>query len=248
VRPRFSWAQDFSEGLARVQVDREALTYNSRWAFIDKSGAVVTQPFVEELPASVSEGDDFHDGLAVVEVKSMKGYMDKTGKVVIPPKYSYVYPFSEGLAAVAVDKRGDQWGFIDKSGTLVIRATFNWASSFKDGLAPVNRTSPCGFVDRSGVFVLKPPVADGEKDCATVLIAPKFDLTFGFSEGLAAVSINGKWGYIDKAGGMVITPREYNHVDSFKNGLAYVVTKDGKHGYIDRTGKYVWEPALQDAN
>ena len=274
VRPRFSWAQDFSEGLARVQVDGEALTYNSRWAFIDKSGAVVIQPFVEELPSSVSEGDDFHDGLAVVEVKSMKGYMDKTGKVVISPKYSYVYPFSEGLAAVAVDKRGDQWGFIDKSGTLVIPATFNWASSFKDGLAPVNRTSPCGFVDRSGAFVLKPPVADGEKDCATVwgdfddglarwkfgskygfidrsgktVIPPTFDLTFGFSEGLAAVSINGKWGYIDKAGGMVITPREYNHVDSFKDGLAYVVTKDGKHGYIDRTGKYIWEPALQDAN
>ena len=97
----------------------------------------------------------------------MKGYMDKTGKVVISPKYSYVYPFSEGLAAVAVDKRGDQWGFIDKSGTLVIPATFNWASSFKDGLAPANRTSPCGFVDRSGAFVLKPPVADGEKDCAS---------------------------------------------------------------------------------
>ena len=33
------------------------------------------------------------------------------------------------------------------------------------------------------------------------------------------MSINGKWGYIDKAGGMVITPREYNHVDSFKDEL-----------------------------
>jgi hypothetical protein len=274
VRPRFAWAQDFSEGLARVQVDGEALTYNSHWAFIDKSGTIVIQPFVEELPSSVSEGDDFHDGLAVVEVKSMKGYMDKTGKVVIPPKYSYVYPFSEGLAAVALDKRGDQWGFIDKSGTLVISATFNWASSFKDGLAPVNRTPPCGFINRSGALVLKPPVADGEKDCATVwgdfdeglsrwkfgtkygfidqtgktVIPPKFDLTFEFSEGLAAVSVNGKWGYIDKTGEMVITPREYNHVDSFKNGLAYVVTKDGKLGYIDRTGKYVWEPALQEAD
>jgi hypothetical protein len=274
VRPRFAWAQDFSEGLARVQVDGEALTYNSHWAFIDKSGTVVIQPFVEELPSSVSESDDFHDGLAVVEVKSMKGYMDKTGKVVISPKYSYVYPFSESLAAVAVDERGDQWGFIDKSGAMVIPATFNWASSFKNGLAPVNRTPPCGFVDRSGTFVLKPPVADGEKDCATVwgdfdeglsrwkfgtkygfidptgktAIPPKFDLTFEFSEGLAAVSVNGKWGYIDKTGEMIINPREYNHVDSFKNGLAYVVTKDGKHGYIDRTGKYVWEPALQGAD
>jgi hypothetical protein len=52
-------------------------------------------------------------------------------------------------------------------------------------------------------------------------------------EGLAAVSVEGKWGYIDKTGSMVIQPREYRHVDSFKHGLAYLVTKDGKHGYID---------------
>jgi hypothetical protein len=29
-------------------------------------------------------------------------------------------------------------------------------------------------------------------------------------------------GYIDKTGSMVIQAREYNHVDSFKHGLAYV--------------------------
>ena len=45
---------------------------------------------------------------------------------------------------------------------------------------------------------------------------------------------------------MVIQAREYNHVDSFKHGLAYVVAKDGKHGYIDRTGKYVWERQEKD--
>lgn len=267
VRPQFPWANDFSEGLARVQIGGEALADNSRWGFIDTSGKVVIPPFIEELPSSTTEEDDFHDGLAVIQANSIKGFMDKTGKVMIPPKFSYVYPFSEGVAAVATDKKGDQWGFINKSGELV----FEWASLFAEGLAPVNRTHSCGYIDHSGTLVLKPPLSEGEKDCATVwgqfaedlarwkfgtkygfidrtgktVVEPRFDLTFDFAEGLATVSVEGKWGYIDKTGSMVIQPREYRHVDSFKHGLAYVVTKDGKHGYIDRTGKYVWGPARQ---
>jgi hypothetical protein len=271
IKPQFPWAHDFSDGLARVQIKGEALSYNTLWGFIDKSGTIVVKPSVEELPSSISESDDFHEGLAVVQTNFKKGYIDKTGKVVIPPQFSYVYPFSEGLAAVATDEHGEKWGYIDKSGKLVIPAKFDWASMFSEGLAPVNRKPPCGFVDRSGAFVLKPPVPEGEKDCATVwgqfaeglarwkfgkkygfidmvgqiVIEPSFDLTFGFSEGLAAVSVDGKWGYIDKTGRIVIAPREYNHVESFKHGLAYVVTKNGEHGYIDKTGKYVWEPARQ---
>jgi hypothetical protein len=274
IKPQFPWAHDFSDGLARVQVGGEALSYNTRWGFIDKSGTMVVKPTVEELPSSISESDDFHEGLAVVQVKFKKGFIDETGKVVIPPQFSYVYPFSEGLAAVATDEHGDKWGYIDKSGKLVIPANFDWASIFSEGLAPVNRKPPCGFVDQSGAFVLKPPVSEDEKDCAAVwghfneglarwkfgnkygfidktgnvAVEPKYDRTFEFSEGLAAVLVDGKWGYIDKTGRMVIAPRELHSAESFKHGVASVVTKDGKHGYIDKTGKYVWEPARQSDN
>ena len=44
--------------------------------------------------------DAFHDGLAKIEVDNKTGFIDKTGKVVIPAEFTYAYPFSEGLAAV----------------------------------------------------------------------------------------------------------------------------------------------------
>ena len=38
------------------------------------------------------------------------GFIDKSGKLVIPAAYDMTNKFSEGLAAVKV---GDRWGFID---------------------------------------------------------------------------------------------------------------------------------------
>ena len=46
------------------------------------------------------------------------GFIDRTGKIVIEPKfdtYDYVYQWSEGLLAVRV---GGRWGFIDKTGGM----------------------------------------------------------------------------------------------------------------------------------
>ena len=55
----------------------------------------------------------------------------------------------------------------------------------------------------------------------------------------------GLWGYIDTNGRMVIQPRKLHRAESFRNGLARVVTVDRKHGYIDRKGKYIWHPVRQ---
>jgi hypothetical protein len=277
IEPSFQWAQEFSEGLARVQVSGLQLGQDAKWGFIDKTGAIVID---ERRDTSAGEhnniGSDnaqsaFHDGLALFDLGGKKGYIDKAGKVVIPPQFTYAYPFSEGKAAVTKDGSGDTgWGHIDKTGMWVIQPNFQWASSFNEGLAPVNRTKDCGYVDERGTLVLQPKVSPGEIDCATVwgdfvnglarwkfgkkygfihrtgktVIEPKFDLTFHFSEGLAAVMIGGKWGYIDTSGKIVIQPMPLMRAEDFHNGLAFVSTKDGKYGYIDRTGKFIWTPTL----
>ncbi len=275
IEPRFPWAQEFSEGLARVQVSGLQLSADAKWGFIDKTGAVVID---ERQETSFGEhnniGTDsaesaFHDGLAVIEVGGKKGYIDKTGKFAIPPEFTYVYPFSEGMASVTKSTSGDDgWGYIDKTGKWMIAPQFEWGSSFNQGLASVNRKHNCGYVNTTGTMVLQPPVSAGETDCGTVwgdfveglsrwkfgkkygyidrngktFIKPRFDLTFHFSEGLAAVVIGGKWGYIDTTGKMVIEPMTATRAEDFHHGLAFVSTKDGKYGYINKTGKYVWTP------
>ena len=163
IEPRFLWAQEFSEGLARVQVSGSRLGIDAKWGFTDKTGAVVIderkdQSFGEHSNiGSDSAESAFHHGLALVDVGGKKGYIDKTGKIVIAPQFTYAYPFSEGLAAVTKSGSGDDgWGHIDTTGRWVVEPNFQWTSSFSGGLAPVNRTRNCGYVDVHGALVLHP--------------------------------------------------------------------------------------------
>ncbi|EAK1349894.1 WG repeat-containing protein, partial [Campylobacter coli] len=50
------------------------------------------------------------------------GFIDKSGKIVIEPKFDGVGNFSEGLAGVELNGK---WGFIDKSGKIVIEPKFD---------------------------------------------------------------------------------------------------------------------------
>ena len=47
------------------------------------------------------------------------GFIDRTGKIVIPLRFEDVQSFSEGRAGV---KLAGKWGYIDKNGVLVIPA------------------------------------------------------------------------------------------------------------------------------
>jgi hypothetical protein len=103
-----------------------------------------------------------------VEVGGKWGFIDKAGKMVIPPKYNGAWKFSEGLAAVLT---GDEkpWGFIDKTGNMVIPSQFylpidpaegefaNYCGVFSGGLAEVfsldSRPVTAGYIDRTGKFV-----------------------------------------------------------------------------------------------
>ncbi|MBO7522558.1 MAG: WG repeat-containing protein, partial [Bacteroidales bacterium] len=46
------------------------------------------------------------------------GFIDNTGKEVVPCQYEDAYDFSEGLAAVK--NKNDLWGFIDETGKEVV--------------------------------------------------------------------------------------------------------------------------------
>ena len=53
--------------------------------------------------------------------KKYYGFIDKTGKFVIAPRFKYVDSFSEGLAYV---KLGDRYGFINHRGDFVIESKY----------------------------------------------------------------------------------------------------------------------------
>jgi hypothetical protein len=109
------------------------------------------------------------------------GYIDKTGKEVIPLKYGDAKSFSAELAPV---KLYGKWGYIDKTGKEVILLKYDDAYSFSEGLARVELYDKYGFIDKTGKEV----------------IPLKYDYAGSFSGGRIYVELNGKCFYIDKTG------------------------------------------------
>ena len=178
---------------------------------------------------------------------NLYGYIDKTGKQVIEPKFRRAEEFSEGVAAVAVGI-DNKWCYIDHEGKLLGTPQFQYLPPLTDGLAPVQIENRFYYVDRAGNQVISAP---HEQFTWTAVDASRF------SEGLAGVFVSHSceqastdaapaapaadgWGYIDKQGKLVVDAK-FLAVRPFSEGLAGVRI-DTKWGFIDRTGQVVVPP------
>jgi hypothetical protein len=189
------------------------------------------------------------------------GYLDKSGKIVIPFQYDDASNFKDGLAKVALNKK---YGFIDITGKQVVPLKYDEAEDFENGYARVKAYGEgmkfkWGFVDKSGKEVI-PIKYDEVRNFTEGLAAVKtndswgyIDITdkqiilsmykyaYDFSEGLAAVAINFEFGFIDKSNNWII-PAKYTGVGSFRNGYAPVAIRQHpykKWAYIDKTNKAI---------
>jgi len=117
----FQYAGDFSEGFAKVVLNR-------KWGFINTSGEVVInkeilKPEGEIITSPPFESvSDFKEGLAVVKVRGKFGYIDYSGNFVIKPQFLYASVFVNGKALILPDpqihrKRG--YNYIDKTGAIM---------------------------------------------------------------------------------------------------------------------------------
>lgn len=107
IKPQFSRARGFSEGLAGVEID-------GKWGYIDKNGNLIIKP-------QFSRAGDFSGGLAKVRVDINWGYIDRTGKIVIQPQFFHSDDYDYGVALV--ETSDFSIGFIDKSGKMLVRWT-----------------------------------------------------------------------------------------------------------------------------
>jgi WG containing repeat len=179
--------------------------------------------------------------LFLIETNEGDGFINQSGKIVIEPKFSNAGHFSDGLAAVEVEKDGKKlWGFINHKGEFVIQPKYDSVDSFSDKLAFVRKGIDQELqqerivIDQRGneVFKLK-------KEWSRILLP-------NFSEGLAPISIKNdddeeKIGFINTKGEMVIEPR-FDSVRSFSNGFAFVeFQKDSEtiEGFKEKVGRYI---------
>ncbi|MEO6758803.1 MAG: WG repeat-containing protein [Saprospiraceae bacterium] len=200
------------------------------------------------------------------------GFIDRAGKVVIPPKFDRVEEFRENRSVVWI---GSNAGYIDPAGRLVIPAVFSTATSFEEGRAVVSRDGKYSVIDTQGKTIAEIPhrvmgdyssglaVVQRARAGATpsaygyidrngkVVIEPRFMPAGKFPEdgrGLAVGGLEREWCYFDKTGEIILRlPMDgHDRAPGFKDGL--LRWKDGFHwGYRDVKGAWAIAPKFDDA-
>ena len=230
VPARFGYIEDFSEGLAAACKGQ----YEE-----DVGGGFLAE--CDEPQVIDTTGRDA-DLLGNLLWEGLYGFIDRTGRYVVPPQYAAVGSFSEGLAWVDWpdgDERARHLGYIDRTGELVIELVptgedgNRWYSGrdFHEGLARVYNSRKYGYIDTTGAWAIAAEYTEAED----------------FADGRARVrlTIDDPWVYIDRSGTVVIEP-DAERCESFREGMARVWI-DGKVGFIDTSGRWVIEPQFDDA-
>jgi hypothetical protein len=217
IERKYQFADDFSEGLAGVAVER-------KYGFINRAGEMVIAPRfgVREGPRHpnliVSSGR-FAEGLACVSVNETDsyGYVNKKGEFVIPAKFSRAQEFSEGLAWVVEGGRSGvepKVGWIDKAGRWV-----------------VTKVNGRDFSTHPDSFYYTIAALDWRYSEGLV----PFVVPIGNTDAL--------WGYMDKQGKVVVKPEKFKRLGPFIGGVAWVDfswTANQDYGYIDKQGRFIW--------
>ena len=149
------------------------------------------------------------------------GWVDLSGKIVVPAAFKKTFPFVNGLARF---KAGDYFGYLGTNGKIAIHPNYDAAWDFNNGMARVKEGPVLRFINKRGKEIFS---VYGE------------DVT-DFNNGYAIVKYNGSFYYINRKGES-LGEGAYSHAEPFENGLARV--KIGfSYAMIDTSGNYVLSP------
>lgn len=132
---KFNYATEYADLIAVSDINGAR--------FIDSSGKQVNSPYKFVGPDNF--GMWFNEGLApVCDAQGHFGYIDKTGKTIIAPKFEAAFPFKDGHALVY---DGKFWSFIDKTGENsthldIVRLNFGESRSNDDDRIAVTVAGP----------------------------------------------------------------------------------------------------------
>ena len=145
--------------------------------------------------------------------KRIYGYINETGKQVIPFTYDEAEDFIEGYSRVV---KNGKYGFVDESGKLIFPCEYDYAENFKNGSAKVKRGDTYFYLD-----------ADGNEHNDKIT-----------KNNFSKVVVNERIGFTDKNGELII-PADYTHYEFFQN---YLVCRNGELRHVyDSTGTKLFE-------
>lgn len=164
---QYDWTFWFTEGLAKVN-DGYKSTY-----YINTKGERKFTDNTNDL-----NNGEFSSDLAIIKQNEKEGFINKEGKIVIPPSYDKAFRFSGDIAIAIINRK---YVLINKKGSVISDQSYDDALYFKNGLCSVKLNKKWGCLDTTGKIVI--PII--------------YDRIGSFSEGLLSVNLNGKNFYID---------------------------------------------------
>lgn len=140
----------YISGLAAISKMDDQKNYV--WALADTAGKMVV-PY-----GKYSDCSSAVNGLAMVyneeklhfstdEFQKKLGYVDISGREVIPLQYEDGYSFLDGIALV---KKGGRWGYIDTTGKIILDFKYESAGQFNNGYATVMYQGREMIIDKTG--------------------------------------------------------------------------------------------------
>ncbi len=171
---------------------------------------------------------------AAVKVGEKWGYIDRTGKFLVQPKYYETRSFTHNYAVVSTEQKvkvkvGETeeeelkilYGVIDDKGVEVVPPKYDNITEVSEDIIDIFDAEK----SKMGYFSIKTGKAITEL---------KYENANPFRDGRAAIRRGAKWGFIDVTGKEVIPPT-FDDVKDFGEGLARAY-KNLKWGFIDKNG------------
>ncbi|HHB79961.1 MAG TPA: WG repeat-containing protein, partial [Saprospiraceae bacterium] len=143
IKPGYLQAHSFSNHLAKV------ITPDGRSLYIRPSGK-------SAFDLHCSKAGNFHNNRAPIWIKNKAGYIDSTGRIVIPPRFEDAYEFY--LSTAIVQYQG-KFGLIDPFGKYILKPEYdliyfdkksndNWCLLEKDGITSYYNLSSNQFLEQ----------------------------------------------------------------------------------------------------
>ncbi len=139
IPPRFAEARSFHEGFAAVK------NFEGKMAFIDRTGHPITDFSYLGLRS-------FLHGRAPAKLESGWGYLNSSGKLVVPARYSAVWPFH--TKKIARVKLGEKYKFIHRDGTVLKGPQREKITPFSGGYYRYSAGGKWGVLDTFGQVIV----------------------------------------------------------------------------------------------
>ena len=197
----------------------EGLIYGSKdslYAFYDIHGRkVISEQFTDVFP--------FNKGRAKVVVNSKQAFIDTLGHFIIEPKHKEVFYYSDSLL---VFRDSILFGIKTLNNKIIVKPIYENISPLHNGRAIVIYNNKLGYLNESGVKVIK-PMFDAIPNYLQICI---------FHDQYAKVRIKGKYALIDKNGKYLLNP-EYTGLGEVAKIIAY--NKGKQWGYMNIEDKSI---------